>query len=444
MQRQRFSGSQSLGFTEWRNSNHKPNPRHLMFKIQTKSLLIGAAALGLGLTAQAQTTTVDIVGATAFRAAAHQSIMAAFGNGLSAYAHSANATQASSADRVTYKGTFPGVTGTTVIRVSWTGSVEGVRSLASSRAKADEFIPESAAVGSNGAEIPNTSTKVLGARTAVMAFSDVAQVNTPFKTPALKGGPIGVIAFAPVINKGAEAEITNITANQFRRLLSSGSIPESMLTGNTTSNGTIYLLGRNDGSGTRVAHLMEVGHGAPNPVRQFVINATTSISSLALPVLAPTTENQTLYPRYVLSTDFARTAIAGNGGYQTGRVIAEWMRFPSSGDFNIVSWLGTPDASRAYNSGNGGRVLAYNGERLDGLATTGSWTEADRNKVRLGKYSAWNFENLYTKGDLKGSNKVVYETLVASIPGNIGSAGVASDSSFKVTRSTDGGVIAPK
>jgi hypothetical protein len=417
-----------------------------MFKIQTKSLLLGAAALGLGLSAQAQ-TTIDIVGATAFRLAAHNSIVAAFTESGALgttwnYAHN-HASTPTSAGRATYKGTFPGITGTTVIRVSWTGSVEGVRTLASSKAAADTFIPESS-VGTGGTGVTgNVTATTTGLRTAVMAFSDVAQVNTPYKSPRLGGGPVGVIAFAPVINRGAESEITNITHLQFRRLLSTGTIPESMLTGNTTSNGTIYLTGRNDGSGTRVAFLAETGHGAANPVKQYVIDATTSTSSLATPILAPITTNSTSYPGYVLSTDFAKRAIVGNGGYQSGGTIATWMRSQSSGDFNIVSWLGTPDAITAYNSGSGGRVLSYNGEKLEGVAA-GALSTADINKIRLGKYSAWNFENLFTKGTLTGNNKVVYDKLVSLIPTNLGSAGVANDTSFKVNRTTDGAVIAPK
>ena len=90
-----------------------------------------------------------------------------------------------------------------------------------------------------------------------------------------------------------------------------------------------------------------------------------------------------------------------------------------------------------------GSWFSYNGEKLEGVAA-GSFSEADRNKIRLGKYSAWNFENLFTKGTLTGNNKVVYDKLVSTIPSNLGSSGVANDSSFKVTRTTDGSVIAPK
>jgi hypothetical protein len=280
-----------------------------------------------------------------------------------------------------------------------------------------------------------------------MAFSDVAQSNTPYNATKLKGGPVGVIAFAPVINKGADAAITNITANQLRRIVTNGTIPAYMLTGNSSSAGTIYLMGRNDGSGTRVAFLSEIGHGAANAVKQYVVNATTSNSTLSTPILAPITANATLYPKYKTSTDFTKKVVAGNGGYESGSAIAGWMKLPSSGNFNIVSWVGTPDAISAANAvkgkATGGRVLAYNGEKLDGVAN-GAWTEADRNKIRLGKYAAWNFENLYYKSNISANAMVVYEKLKATIPANLGSAGVAIDSKFKVARTTDGGVIAPK
>jgi hypothetical protein len=408
--------------------------------MKIKTLLLGATALGLGLSAQAQTTTVDIAGATAFRAAAHAAIVASFST-LDGYAHDSTAGNGAKANRATYKGTFPGITGKTVIRVNWTGSVEGVRSIASSKATPDTFLTE-AAITSAGENAGKTSPTVSG-KTAVMAFSDVAQSNTPYKAPALKGGAVGVIAFAPVINKGADAAITNITANQLRRIVTNGTIPAYMLTGNSSSAGTIYLMGRNDGSGTRVAFLSEIGHGAANAVKQYVVNATTSNSTLSTPILAPITANATLYPKYKTSTDFTKKVVAGNGGYESGSAIAGWMQKPSSGDFNIVSWLGTPDAVTAYSSGNGGRVLAYNGEKLDGVAA-GAWTEADRNKIRLGKYAAWNFENLYYKSSISANAKKVYDKLVATIPANLGSAGVAVDTSFKVARSTDGGIIAPK
>jgi hypothetical protein len=100
--------------------------------MKLKSLLIGASALGFAASAQAQ-TVINITGATAFRSAAHSAIMASFNQSGALgttwnYAHN-HASNGASAGRAIYKGTFPGISGTTVIRTSWTGSVEGVRAL---------------------------------------------------------------------------------------------------------------------------------------------------------------------------------------------------------------------------------------------------------------------------------------------------------------------------
>ena len=127
------------------------------------------------------------------------------------------------------------------------------------------------------------------------------------------------------------------------------------------------------------------------------------------------------------------------------------MKLASSSDFNIISWLGTGDAVTAQNfvttngtsTATGGRVLSYNGEKLDGVAA-GALSTADKNKIALGKYSAWSFENLFYVGTLSGAKKVVHDKLVAVMPANLGTAG-CSIAEMQVTRvGGDGGIIAPK
>jgi hypothetical protein len=415
--------------------------------MKLKSLLIGASAIGLAASAQAQ-TVINITGATAFRAAAHQAIMASFTqNGALGttwnYAHN-HASNGNSAGRAIYKGTFPGISGTTVIRTSWTGSVEGVRALTKPTAVAETYLrdhTDNLSGFTNGVKGNATLTET--STSHAFAFADMAQAAAPaaYALPKLSGGPVGVIAFAPVINKGADESITNITINQFRRLVSAGTIPLSMLTGNASSNGTVYNVQRNDGSGTRVIHLSEIGHGAANLTKGYLLTGNTTLDT---PVLAPAISNNSTYPSTANSNDYRSTSVLGNGGYTSGGTIAGWMQKPSSGAFNIVSWLGTPDAVTAYNSGSGGRVLAYNGEKLDGIAA-GALTDADRDKIRTGKYSAWSFEQLFYVGTLASGSakKAVYDKLVANIPLNLSSAGVAI-STMSVTRTTDGGTIMPK
>lgn len=423
--------------------------KHTPQFMKIKSLLIGASALGFAAAAQAQ-TVINITGATAFRSAAHASIMAAFneaGNLGTTWNYAVNnASGSGTMGRAIYKGTFPGITGTTVIRTSWTGSVEGVRALTKPTLVPETYLKDSALnLTTAGANFGKSDTET--STVHAFAFADMAQASAPkaYALPKLNGGPVGVIAFAPVINNGADASITNITINQFRRLVAEGTIKESMLTGNASSNGTIYHVGRNDGSGTRVILLSEIGHGAANPVKGYLLTGNSTTKVLDTPVLAPITANTTTYPNTAVSNDFTTASILGNAGYTSGGTIAGWMTNTSTG-FNIVSWLGTSDAvtAQAFVSGNatGARLLAYNGEKLDGVAA-GGFSAADKNKIALGKYSGWSFENLFYVGTLTGARKTVYDKLVSVIPGNLGTAGCTL-AEMKVNRATDGGVIAPK
>jgi hypothetical protein len=418
--------------------------------MKLKSLLIGASALGFAASAQAQ-TVINITGATAFRNAAHAAIMASFNQAGAlgtTWNYAWNGSSASGANNQIYKGTFPGIAGTTVIRTSWTGSVEGVRALTKPTAFPETYLKDSVANLSGftagvkaGASDFETSTS------HQFAFADMAQAAAPsaYRSPKLNGGPVGVIAFLPVINEGADANITNITINQFRRLVSNGEIPLKMMTGNASSNGTIYNVQRNDGSGTRVIHLAEIGHGQANLTKGYVFG---NLSLTSTPTLAPATGDLSVFGvssgqnRVRFSNDFRTTSVLGNGGYVSGGSIATLMGQTSTG-FNIVSWLGTGDAKTSVTGG--GRVLAYNGEKLDGVAGGNDLTTADRDKIALGRYSAWSFENLFYVGTLTTGSprKVVYDKLVSVMPANIGSAGVAL-SAMQVNRTADGGVIAPK
>ena len=424
--------------------------------MKLKSLLIGASAIGLAASAQAQTTVINITGATAFRAAAHAAIVAAFGErgalGTS-YNYAINNTNASNAGFAIYKGSFPGIPGTTVIRTSWQGSVEGVSALTKNTSW--NYLRNSDSTNLTGftSGVKTNASDFEASTSHQFAFSDMAQAAAPSKyaIPKLSGGPVGVIAFVPVINEGADAGITNITINQFRRLVSIGKIPASMLSGSNSTTGDIYHVQRNDGSGTRVIQLAEIGHGQANLTKGYVFGNFTLASA---PVLFPASGNLSVYgissgsDRTAFSNDYATTSVAGNGGYKSGGSIATLMGQVSSGfTGNIVSWLGTPDAINAVTAG--ARVLAYNGEKLDGIATgnlsNNDMSAADKSKIALGKYSAWSFEQLFYVGTAATGTpkKVVYDKLKSLIPSNLSGAGV-SLAEMSVTRTTDGGTIAPK
>lgn len=87
---------------------------------------MAALAIFTSLTAVAQTTVINITGATAFRAASNNAILNMLEN--VEYAYTGN-QQLGGANRAIFKGTLAGVPGETIIRTSWSGSAGGVRDI---------------------------------------------------------------------------------------------------------------------------------------------------------------------------------------------------------------------------------------------------------------------------------------------------------------------------
>ena len=88
------------------------------------------------------------------------------------------------ATRSIFRGTFPG-SGDTIIRCTWTGSVEGIRDVAVPQNQT--FLPQSALTGSgtsytgpNSVTAYHTSTASTQSAAAKFAFSDVYPTTSPY------------------------------------------------------------------------------------------------------------------------------------------------------------------------------------------------------------------------------------------------------------------------
>jgi hypothetical protein len=112
------------------------------------------------------------------------------------------------------------------------------------------------------------------------------------------------------------------------------------------------------------------------------------------------------------------------------------------GKADLVTWITISDAASAR---SGGAVFCeFNGVKLDGIAASGTTlTAADKAKVTNGAYTAWGYQQMYARnGSYSGNTKTVYDGIKASIPANIGSAGIPVGD-MAVSRPSDGGVVAP-
>jgi len=318
-----------------------------------KSKLIASAfalAASIGV-CNAQTTIIELTGASAFRSAAIDSINAAFlaGSGANNFATGfSNTTSSGSAasfgngSMQIWRGTFPGITGTTIIKTSWNGSVEGIRAVARpgiDSVTGDQNNPlflKASILGGNGTSTPvrfHSDPNGSGAAENLLnyergesdlAFSDVAQSATPVSGLSLDGGPVGVVVFTMIANKTWSDDVkaglfnvSNITAQQFRSMAQQGFLPLSSFTGNASHTARVYLTGRNDGSGTRTSYLSETGVGAATPIQQYVGYDRSKASNLPSIVLVAANGGfnaQGVAQSAYRSTVWGNT-LNGNGGH---------------------------------------------------------------------------------------------------------------------------------
>ncbi len=479
--------------------------------MKSKLLLGALAAFSLAGAAHAQTTVIEITGATAFRSAAVTAINSAFaaaGNSSFAVAFS-NTSSSGSATSLTngscqiFRGTFPGIVGTTVIRTSWNGSVEGIRAVAVpgiDPITGDQNNPlylKQDVLGVAGTSTPvffHTGPNAVPASyeriVSDLAFSDVAQTATPVSGLSLSGGPVGVVVFTMIANKTwaedkkvgdalANRLPTSISAQQFRTMAQRGWVPLSFFTGNASDTTRVFITGRNDGSGTRTSYLSETGVGASTPIRQYVGYDRTSTANLPSIFLIPANggfnSSGVAQPGY-RSTVWGNNA-NGNGGHiSSGDVTADHIKTTSSTtvyqfldlneddeitadeaaiEFNasklyMISWVTYNDArtirGTGLNTARNGEILAYNGVRLDRLAADSPPSTIDPEdiaKVANGAYTAWNFQQLYYISTEAGASSVFDELKTRlNVQSIIGSAGMTIGA-MNVNRTADGGTILP-
>ena len=272
--------------------------------------------------------------------------------------------------------------------------------------------------------------------------------------------------------------LTNITSQQFRGLFARGFQPLSYFSGNVADNpyppegvtpsanaAWVFATGRNDGSGTRTTYLAETGYGVTNPVRQYTVLTSSGNAMTSIQLVPEGGANDSdpvtsgIQPYTGQSTGNASTVwgqdLPGNGGYSSGSSLRGHLGltggavtvldetytdvFGEPQKLTLVSFLSLADAIKARDAG--AVFLAYNGVKLDGIATGSVMTPDDLAKVTNGLYTAWSYQHMYRRNDLTSGDVV---TVYNAIRNNLvlGSAGIAI-SQMNVGRESDGGTVAP-
>lgn len=451
--------------------------------------LLAASLAVISSAAHAQ-TVLNVTGATAFRKAAVDAIVAGYGGiGSVGIVHSntaATLASAEGANAISFSGTFAGVAGTTIIRCRWSGSTEGIRDLVGTGGVSnDVFYYPDASIPAIGTNTPlSQNTNPVGANVAQkpdVAFSDVQQTSSPSRTPTLAPADsrVGVITFSFVKSQGSSANLTNVTAQAWRAALGSNrGVPLNVFTGLVgDQTGRVLATGRNDGSGTRAVYLIETGYGVSKFVNQFKLGANGFNGVTSAGLTGDSVNFLQLWPSSDAedannSASIWNTPTTGNGGYFSGgNVVANILThdtsavrvlgptgtdLPVSGSYtpatsagnpramSVVACVSTADALTAITGG--ASAVSYNGVGITpvpvGTDPTGL-VPTDRYKVTNGTYTLWSYERLFNKGTLSvAQDTIVYGAggIKALIPANLANTGVAL-SAMTAVRGNDGDVV---
>jgi len=414
--------------------------------MKLKTILAAALAAGITSSAMAQTTEITITGASAFRQATMTAIYDAYAS-VGALGTSFNVchdftgnnlSQLIASNKAVFSGTFPGITGTTIIRTSFNGSTEGLNAIAGN---SDVTFLTQGALGTPGAVIQGGVTSPTETLRPKFSFSDVYQSTSPVDNEVLNPvgtSAVGVVTFAMIVNEGAPANLTNVTIQQCRALWAQGNLPASLITGDPTDTEIVLATGRNDGSGTRSAYLTEWTYGVANPVFQYVaIQGGTSgnnISGLTLVPIGSNLTNASVPFRTGRANDasvlWGNNAV-GNGGYSSSSALRTLMGLASTsvtvydGEDNtpvlenepvtLMTFLSTADSANA--AAAGGRIIAFNGVKVTPGATgtnnfnNSGFSEADYNAIAQGSYSPWSYQHLYYHGSLSANEGAWYTAM---------------------------------
>ncbi|MGH7992447.1 MAG: hypothetical protein ACREDQ_02950 [Limisphaerales bacterium] len=395
---------------------------------------LSAALLALGIVSQAGADpVVYLTGSTAFRSTVMTAILNNGGTNTGGVFDAGTVTYVAYGNSSATSGNFIAVHGMisgspVYLDCAWSGSEAGIASACNTALQNQDrdgnSIPLAGSpetwlnvsnVTLNGAAIstnPGPSLLESSSHGADLAQSDTSQAIswTPFvanTSTALKDyGVEGIVTFTITRNNqsgnsgsgtptGASNEWVNcgnITLPQINTLLSLGEVPAGFISGNTNDNDfSVYCVGRNLGSGTRMNALGDSAYGAHRAVQQYSIGYGVE---------------ETPHQNSLILTN------EGNNGYESGGDVGK-----------ALGILGSCQQADPFNSGTGWFALGYIGPS-DALNTgnfggepTNCWVTVDgvpsnNGTIENGQWWYWGHEHLLGKYQIAGTALTMGNQLV--------------------------------
>jgi len=433
-------------------------------KALLKAFAAGIITVALAGISSAQ-TVIRISGSTAFRAALNNAIVDIMNPG---YLIAGSNTAKESATQLVVSGTTKIGNYPVVIKTSLQGSVGGIQSLA-------QQSPQITFAGSLGWLQTSlaTTTTITAAVTASASNTDPAApadicLADSYQASSFAYGAgfttltdkiVGVVPFFYVMGCSNDtavqtslSSVTNITAQQVKLLLSAG-IPLSLLTGkDADAPVTLYTVGRDEDSGTRLVAFAEPGFGVFGSPVQYLPGFGGSISntvstSPSWPA-SPTTTTITGLMPYPANTVDGLSFPVGHSGIASGGNVAKAIFTPVDvnardqfgGKFALVTYLGAGDAQSAIKAPSTAFVLNYNGVAGQ-LAASGDPIPSTATNITNGAYTFWSYEHLDYAPTLAGPAKTVADQIQQQILNVEAHYSGVPLSAMNVSRSVEGGVI---
>ncbi|MBS0659359.1 MAG: hypothetical protein JSR82_14050 [Verrucomicrobia bacterium] len=434
--------------------------------MQIRHLFLGAALSFAFLATASAQTTVRFTGSTAYRANTHAAIRAQFDlNTLSeAYVGTLSGSR-----YAVFSGTLLSG-GTAVIKTSWSGSEAGIKAVAGPAASnLIAFLPDSV-LPTSGA-FPRTNSAATNAQATESANADVAMADTFQSTSAYFGrfsganyvtlieadidptagvnrSAVGIVPFKFLANAGSPAGLNNLTGQLARALFANGSLPLNVFTGNPAdAAANVFAIGRDPDSGTRLTAFAESGVGALATVVQYEPRAFSAAGNAVVRITSTTTGSTTPAGGVLDASTFTTVWPAGvvngnnvglgNGGYASGGDLSRALTFTSPSANYLVSYAGVGDADTVI-ANNGVRELAYNGVTLGRPVSPATYN--DVTALTNGLYTFWGYEHMYYRSTLNVNAQGLADRVAQNLYTTNAQVFV---SSMQVSRSTDGGIVAP-
>lgn len=430
-----------------------------------------AAIVTQGAVAQ---TVIRIVGSNGDRTATQTAISKLLAPGWTfqgitgSTSSSGTLSTATGANFGAWNGTYNG--NPVVIKVSFSGALAGIAAVAGNT---DNRFVQTNGTGTGSVKNPLTGTGlVLGTdyelNKADFGFSTNFQSTSPFNGTYLGvtyntviEETVGVSPLGFYASPGFPAG-QNITTQLAQLLYTTGSLPLAQFTGDYTNdvNKIVYALGRNTDAGQRFAAYAEVGLGTTTAVTVWKPTFSTAQTTSGGLTFGGVVGTHELWPAETVS---GISSPLGSGGFSSGALLASHLTVTLGPDAykgkyddgGSTAYL-YPNATAGYYIGyvtpgdaaNG--VLGGNGvvpEANRGVALTYNGVALTNDNVKNGKYTAWLYNRILKPQTGLTGLKLTFANALRDQIRNVDATaggGLKDDESFKVLRSTDGGLVTPK